>query len=59
LHFLNRNFAELSINLTIFAASIRISARLEEWADILEEALAFWSCILKIGKIRRMHKSES
>ena len=42
----------------IFAASIRISARVEEWADILEEALAlFLSSVIR--QIRRMHKSES
>ena len=59
LHFINRNFAELWIKITIFAASIRMSCVTEGWADILEEALAFSSCHSKFGKIEKAIKSES
>ena len=50
LHFLVRNYIfftfylVVSKNHCIFATSIWISIRVEEWADILEEALACCSC---------------
>ena len=40
----------------IFAASIRISVRSEEWTDILEEALAFSSFFLKFRQKRRSNQ---
>jgi len=43
---------QLSIYFVNFAASIRISARVDGWADILEEALAFLFWLSKICKIK-------